>query len=145
MNDSIQTAFGTTSKSDASTKAQIPDIAPVANIKVIGVGGGGCNAINRMIGSDFANVEFIAVNTDAQALFHSDAGHKVHIGREATRGLGAGANPEIGKKAAEESLEELKSVIKGADMVFITCGLGGGTGTGAAPVLSLIHIDAADE
>lgn len=116
----------------------IPDVAPVANIKVIGVGGGGSNAVNRMASSDFTNVEFLAVNTDAQALYHSGAEHKIHIGREATRGLGAGANPEIGKAAAEESMEEIKSALKGADMVFVTCGLGGGTGTGAAPVVASI-------
>ena len=116
----------------------IPDVAPVANIKVIGVGGGGSNAVNRMASSDFTNVEFIAINTDAQALYHSDAEHKIHIGREATRGLGAGANPEVGKRAAEESMEEIKSALKGSDMVFVTCGLGGGTGTGAAPVVASI-------
>ncbi|CAG0908141.1 unnamed protein product, partial [Cyprideis torosa] len=114
----------------------IPDVSPVANIKVIGVGGGGGNAVNRMVSSDFANVEFITVNTDAQALYHSNAENKIHIGREATRGLGAGANPNVGKNAAEESMEEIKSALKGADMVFVTCGLGGGTGTGAAPVIA---------
>jgi len=120
------------------SRSAIPDIAPVANIKVIGVGGGGSNAVNRMISADFANVEFIAINTDAQALYHSKAEFKIHIGKEATKGLGAGSNPEIGKIAAEESLEEIKSALKGADMVFITCGLGGGTGTGAAPVVANI-------
>ncbi len=122
--------------SNATQAAAIPDVAPVANIKVIGVGGGGSNAVNRMASSDFANVEFIAINTDAQALYHSQAEHKIHIGREATRGLGAGANPDIGKAAAQESIEEIKSALKGADMVFVTCGLGGGTGTGAAPVVA---------
>lgn len=121
-----------------STQNYVPDVAPVANIKVIGVGGGGCNAVNRMVSSDFQNVEFIAVNTDAQALYHSQAEDKIHIGKEATRGLGAGANPEIGKVAAEESIEDIKSALKGADMVFVTCGLGGGTGTGAAPVIAQI-------
>ncbi len=120
----------------SSSAGAIPDIAPVANIKVIGVGGGGSNAVNRMISSDFTNVEFIAINTDAQALYHSKAQYKIHIGKEATKGLGAGANPEVGKIAAEESLEEIKASLKGADMVFITCGLGGGTGTGAAPVVA---------
>ncbi|HEY5714172.1 MAG TPA: cell division protein FtsZ [Candidatus Gracilibacteria bacterium] len=111
-------------------------MAPVANIKVVGVGGGGCNAINRMVSSDFANVDFIAVNTDAQALYHSQASTKIHIGKESTRGLGAGADPSVGKNAAQESLDEIKSALKGADMVFVTCGLGGGTGTGAAPVVA---------
>lgn len=115
-----------------------PDISPVAKIIVVGVGGGGCNAVDRMVSSDFANVEFVTVNTDAQALFHSKAAAKVHIGREATKGLGAGANPDVGKAAAEETVDELKSVLKGADMVFVTCGLGGGTGTGAAPVVASI-------
>ncbi len=123
-------------KTSNISASNIPDVAPVANIKVIGVGGGGSNAVNRMVSAEFDNVEFIAVNTDAQALFHSDATHKIHIGREATRGLGAGANPEVGKVAAEESLEEIKAALKGADMVFVTCGLGGGTGTGAAPVIA---------
>ncbi|PID70016.1 cell division protein FtsZ [bacterium DOLZORAL124_38_8] len=113
-------------------------MTPVANIKVVGVGGGGTNAVNRMTDSDFNNVEFVVVNTDSQSLFHSKAEEKVHIGMEATRGLGAGANPEVGKAAAEESLEELKSALKGADMVFVTCGLGGGTGTGAAPVVAQV-------
>jgi cell division protein FtsZ len=115
-----------------------PSISPIANIKVIGVGGGGCNAVNRMASSDFLNVEFIAINTDAQSLYHSKAEAKVHIGLEATRGLGAGANPEVGKLAAEESIEEIKAALKGADMVFVTCGLGGGTGTGAAPIVAQI-------
>ncbi len=114
----------------------LPDVAPVANIKVIGVGGAGGNAVNRMVSSDFSNVEFISINTDAQALFHSKAAHKIHIGREATRGLGAGANPEVGRDAADEAMEEIKSALKGADMVFVTCGLGGGTGTGASPVVA---------
>ena len=121
-----------------STQNYVPDVAPVANIKVIGVGGGGCNAVNRMVSSDFQNVEFIAVNTDAQALYHSQAEDKIHIGKEATRGLGAGANPDTGKAAAEESIEDIKSALKGADMVFVTCGLGGGTGTGAAPVIAQV-------
>ncbi len=113
-------------------------IAPVASIKVIGIGGGGQNAINRMIASGLSGVEFIAMNTDAQALFTSKATVRINIGRATTRGLGAGANPEIGKKAAEESSEEIKQALMGADMVFITCGLGGGTGTGAAPVVAEI-------
>ncbi len=113
-------------------------ISPVANIKVVGVGGGGNNAVNRMIESGIEGIEFIAVNTDAQALFTSKAPTRINIGRATTRGLGAGANPEAGKKAAEESSEELKQVLTGADMVFITCGLGGGTGTGAAPIIAEI-------
>lgn len=113
-------------------------ISPIANIKVVGIGGGGNNAVNRMIESGIEGIEFIAVNTDAQALFTSKAQTRINIGRATTRGLGAGANPEIGKKAAEESSEELKQALSGADMVFITCGLGGGTGTGAAPVIAEI-------
>ncbi|HRI35852.1 MAG TPA: cell division protein FtsZ [bacterium] len=113
-------------------------ISPVAKIKVVGVGGAGQNAINRMIESGLSGVEFITVNTDAQALFNSHASVRINIGRATTRGLGAGANPEVGRKAAEESSEEIKQVLAGADMVFVTCGLGGGTGTGAAPVIAEI-------
>ncbi|MFH0820666.1 MAG: cell division protein FtsZ [Candidatus Peregrinibacteria bacterium] len=113
-----------------------PDLTPLASIKVIGVGGGGSNAINRMISAKVEGVDFIAVNTDAQALYHSQAPHRINIGKATTRGLGAGSEPSIGKKAAEESSEELKSALEGADMVFITCGLGGGTGTGAAPIIA---------
>ena len=113
-------------------------ISPIANIKVVGVGGAGSNAINRMIQSGLEGVEFIAINTDAQALFTSKANIRINIGRATTRGLGAGANPEIGKKAAEESSEEIKQALAGADMVFVTCGLGGGTGTGAAPIIAEI-------
>jgi cell division protein FtsZ len=113
-------------------------ISPIANIKVVGIGGGGNNAVNRMIDSGIEGIEFIAINTDAQALFTSKAQTRINIGRATTRGLGAGANPEIGKKAAEESSEEIKQALSGADMVFITCGLGGGTGTGAAPVVAEI-------
>lgn len=107
-----------------------------AKIKVIGVGGGGSNAINRMIESGLKGVDFIAVNTDAQALGHAKTDNKIQIGAKLTRGLGAGANPEIGLKAAEENRDELAAVLKGADMVFITAGMGGGTGTGAAPVVA---------
>ena len=113
-------------------------ISPIANIKVVWVGGGGNNAVNRMIESGIEGIEFIAINTDAQALFTSKAQTRINIWRATTRGLGAGANPETGKKAAEESSEEIKQVLTGADMVFITCGLGGGTGTGAAPVIAEI-------
>lgn len=126
----------TSTTSSSSSKNTTPDVTPVANIVVVGAGGGGSNAINRMVSSDFANVQFVAINTDAQALYHSKAETKVHIGREATRGLGAGANPEVGKVAAEESVDDIKNALKGADMVFVTCGLGGGTGTGAAPVIA---------
>jgi len=114
----------------------MPDITPLASIKVIGLGGGGGNAINRMISEKVEGVEFISVNTDAQALYHSQASHRINIGKAITRGLGAGADPFVGKKAAEESSEELKAAIQGADMVFVTCGLGGGTGTGAAPIVA---------
>ncbi|SHG94204.1 cell division protein FtsZ [Thermosyntropha lipolytica DSM 11003] len=109
-----------------------------ANIKVIGVGGGGNNAINRMIEAGLKGVEFIAVNTDAQALFLSKADKKIQIGEKLTKGLGAGANPEIGMKAAEESADEIKRALQGADMVFVTAGMGGGTGTGGAPVIAKI-------
>ncbi|RAL56560.1 cell division protein FtsZ [Candidatus Gracilibacteria bacterium GN02-873] len=114
------------------------NISPVANIKVVGVGGAGNNAVNRMIESGVEGIEFIAINTDAQALFTSKASTRINIGRATTRGLGAGANPDVGKKAAEESSEEIKNALSGADMVFVTCGLGGGTGTGAAPVVAEI-------
>ena len=113
-----------------------PDMAPSAVIRVLGIGGGGSNAVARMITSKVSGVEFIAVNTDAQALFHSPASTKVNIGRGTTRGLGAGANPDIGLQAAKESSEELKKVIEGADLVFITAGLGGGTGSGSAPYIA---------
>src|SRR5215813_6591730 len=109
-----------------------------ATIKVIGVGGGGGNAVNRMIEEGLAGVEFITVNTDSQALLLSKARTRVRIGDKLTRGLGAGGNPEIGKKAAEESADELYEVLRGADMVFIACGMGGGTGTGASPVVAQI-------
>ncbi|MEI7468553.1 MAG: cell division protein FtsZ, partial [Chloroflexota bacterium] len=109
-----------------------------AQIKVIGVGGGGQNAINRMIAEKLTGVEFIAVNTDQQALMLSQAPTRVRIGDKITRGLGAGANPDLGSKAAEESSETLHEVLRGADMVFITCGMGGGTGSGAAPVIARI-------
>ncbi|WP_186577547.1 cell division protein FtsZ [Aquibacillus kalidii] len=110
----------------------------LASIKVIGVGGGGSNAVNRMIEHGVQGVEFIAVNTDAQALNLSKAEVKMQIGTKLTRGLGAGANPEVGRKAAEESKEQLEEVLKGADMVFVTAGMGGGTGTGAAPVIAQV-------
>ena len=112
------------------------DIEQYAHIKVIGVGGGGSNAVNRMVEAGVKGVEFIAVNTDAQALHMSCADVKVQIGAKLTKGLGAGANPEVGRKAAEESIEELRKNIVGADMVFVTAGMGGGTGTGAAPIIA---------
>ena len=118
----------------------MPQVAPAietfARIKVVGVGGAGGAAINRMIESGVDGVEFIAVNTDAQALHHSKAQTKVHIGKDATRGLGAGADPKVGQKAAEESKEEIKKALEGADMVFVTLGAGGGTGSGAGPIVA---------
>lgn len=113
-----------------------PKIETFARIKVIGVGGSGHNAIHRMMEAGIRGVEFIAINTDAQALHNSQADHKIHIGKNLTRGLGAGMNPEVGRAAAEESKAEILDAIKNADMIFITCGLGGGTGTGAAPVVA---------
>ena len=118
-----------------------PDIGSgenIAQIKVIGVGGGGNNAVNRMINEGLGGVEFVAVNTDSQALMLSQAGTRVRIGDKLTKGLGAGGNPEIGRKAAEESQDELYEVLRGADMVFIACGMGGGTGTGASPIIAQI-------
>ena len=112
-----------------------------ARIKVVGVGGGGCNAVNRMIDVGVQGVEFVAVNTDAQALLLSKANTRVRIGDKLTRGLGSGGDPQIGRKAAEESAEELYEVLKGSDMVFITAGIGGGTGTGASPIVSQIARD----
>jgi len=110
----------------------------LAVIKVVGIGGGGVNAVNRMIDVGLKGVEFIAINTDAQALLMSDADVKLDVGRELTRGLGAGADPEIGRQAAEDHAEEIEEVLKGADMVFVTAGEGGGTGTGGAPVIARI-------
>jgi len=114
----------------------LPEVDTSARIKVIGCGGGGGSAINRMIDARMMGVEFLTINTDAQALLHSKAGQKIHIGRETTRGLGAGADPEVGRKAAEESEKDIYEAVKGADMVFITLGEGGGTGTGAAPLIA---------
>jgi cell division protein FtsZ len=110
----------------------------LAVLKVVGVGGGGSNAVNRMVDAGLKGVEFVAVNTDAQALLMCDADVKLHIGAQATRGLGAGANPEVGHAAAMESRDEIKEALKGADMVFVTAGEGGGTGTGGAPVIAAI-------
>src|ERR671931_313425 len=108
----------------------------LAVIKVVGVGGGGTNAVNRMVDAGLTGVEFVAVNTDAQALLMCDADVKIHIGAKATRGLGAGADPAVGLAAAMESRDELKEALKGADMIFVTAGEGGGTGTGGAPVIA---------
>ena len=124
------------SATDPSAQEVRPDMSPGADIRVLGTGGGGANAIKRMMEAKVAGVEFIAVNTDIQALYHNPAPRKLTIGRGTTRGLGAGANPDIGKKAAEESLEEIKKALEGADMLFITAGLGGGTGGGSAPVIA---------
>ncbi len=113
-----------------------PPVETFARIKVIGVGGSGGNAIGRMIDTKLRGVEFVAINTDAQDLHHSRAAEKVHIGKNLTKGLGAGMNPEIGRQAAEENRDEIQDVLKGTDMVFVTCGLGGGTGSGGAPVVA---------
>ena len=116
----------------------IPNESNFAMIKVVGVGGGGSNAVNRMIEEGLGGVEFIAVNTDSQALMLANARNRIRIGEKLTRGLGAGGNPEIGRKAAEESADELYEILRGADMVFITCGMGGGTGTGTAPIIAQV-------
>ena len=117
--------------------AQIqPEVEAFARIRVVGVGGSGANAVNHMIDSKVRGVDFIAINTDAQDLHHSMAKKKIHIGKNLTRGLGAGMNPEIGKRASEETKEEIQQSMKGSDMVFVACGMGGGTGTGAAPVVA---------
>src|SRR5579862_5645323 len=109
-----------------------------AQIRVIGVGGGGSNAVNRMIQSNMLGIEFIAVNTDAQALLLTEAPHRIRIGDKLTRGLGAGGNPAVGSKAAQEDEDEIREALKGSDMVFITAGMGGGTGTGASPEVARI-------
>jgi cell division protein FtsZ len=118
-----------------------PDIETFAKIKVIGVGGSGGSSTNRMIASKIRGVEFIAMNTDVQALHYSQAQQKLHIGKGSTRGLGAGMDPEMGLKAAEEAQNEIREMLKGADMVFITCGLGGGTGSGASPFIASVAKD----
>src|SRR3989344_2065204 len=116
-----------------------PDIARFAKIKVVGIGGGGCNALNSMISvSQIQGVDFIGINTDAQALLTSTAPSKIQIGENLTRGLGSGGNPDIGKQAAEESKEKIKEQLLDSDMIFLTCGEGGGTGTGATPVIAQI-------
>lgn len=121
---------------DTSSREVRPDALPGAVIRVLGAGGGGQNAVARMVTGKVNGVEFIAVNTDLQALYHNPAPKKITIGRGTTKGLGAGANPEMGKRAAEESLEEIKAALEGSDMLFITAGLGGGTGTGSLPVIA---------
>lgn len=113
-----------------------PDLETFAKIKVVGVGGSGNNAISRMIDAKIKGVEFVAINTDAQALHASKAQEKIHIGKNLTKGLGAGMNPEVGRQAAEENRDEIQEVLKGADMVFVACGLGGGTGSGAGPIVA---------
>jgi cell division protein FtsZ len=118
-----------------------PDIETFAKIKVVGIGGSGGSAINRMVKAKLRGIEFIAINTDAQALNNNEAGKKIHVGKETTRGLGAGMDPEIGAQAAEESEDDIRAALDGADMVFLTCGLGGGTGTGAAPIVADIARD----
>ncbi|UCC88572.1 MAG: cell division protein FtsZ [Anaerolineales bacterium] len=115
---------------------QLTEPEHFAQIKVVGVGGGGSNAVNRMIAEGLRGVDFVAVNTDAQALLMSNAAQRIRIGDKLTRGLGAGGDPEIGEKAAEESSEDIQDILTGADMVFVTCGMGGGTGTGAAPIIA---------
>lgn len=124
------------SATSASSNEVRPDVSPGADIRVLGTGGGGSNAIKRMMDAKIQGVDFIAVNTDVQALYHNPASRKLTIGRGVTRGLGAGANPDIGKKAAEESMEEIKKSLEGSDMIFITAGLGGGTGSGSAPIIA---------
>lgn len=140
--NSVGLHFGQNHVSDGfpSEDDRIDGIVPgrVANIKVIGVGGGGGNAVNRMIASSLAGVEFWSINTDAQALAHAAAPRRLQIGQKLTRGLGAGGNPAIGQKAAEESRDEIASALENADLVFITSGMGGGTGTGAAPIVAEI-------
>ncbi len=130
------TGDGTTT--DSSHQEVLPDIIPSASIRVVGLGGGGSNAVKRMVEMKTQGVEFIALNTDAQALYHNPAGTKLNIGRGTTRGLGAGSNPDIGKKSAEESSDDIRSALEGADMVFLTAGLGGGTGSGGiAPIAEM--------
>lgn len=118
-----------------------PAVETFAKIKVIGIGGSGGSEVNRMIDSGIKSVDFIAINTDVQALHHNKAGKKLHIGKTVTRGLGAGMNPDLGRQAAEESQNDIRDLLKDADMVFVTCGLGGGTGTGAAPIVAEIARD----
>ena len=120
------------------SKRVTPEVETFARIRVVGCGGSGLNAVNHMIESKVKGVEFIAVNSDAQDLHLSLAKKKVHIGKNLTRGLGTGMNPDLGKRAAEETRQEIQEALQGSDMVFITCGMGGGTGTGSAPVIAKI-------
>src|SRR5512142_830714 len=133
----MEVDMDSTNKHDSEQQAE-SRVEPIARIKVIGVGGGGSNAVNRMIDEGIQGVEFIAVNTDAQALVGAKAKSRLRLGDKLTRGLGAGGDPEIGRKAAEESADELYNALKGSDMVFVTAGMGGGTGTGAAPVVAQV-------
>jgi cell division protein FtsZ len=136
---SLFNGYGYSADTGKETVVHMPggsDVGLFARIKVVGVGGGGTNAVNRMINLGVAGVDFVAINTDAQALYVSEAEKKLQIGENITRGLGAGGDPTIGRDAAQESRQEIKKVLEGADMVFITAGLGGGTGTGAAPVIA---------
>ena len=125
-------------RSRASDVQRMPETEGAALIRVVGVGGGGCNAVNRMIIENIAGVDFIAVNTDQQALMGSQAQQRIAIGERTTRGLGSGGDPEVGSDAAEESVEELHQIMQGSDMVFVTAGMGGGTGTGAAPIVAKV-------
>ena len=135
---STASAASSVAAPEAASYEVKPDIETLAKIKVVGSGGSGGAAINRMIANRIRGVEFIAVNTDAQALHHNQAPHKIHIGQTITRGLGAGMDPELGRKSAEENQEDIHEALKGADMVFVPCGLGGGTGTGASPVVAQV-------
>ena len=119
-------------------QSRISELENFAQIKVVGIGGGGSNAVNRMIEEGLRGVEFIAINTDAQALMLSQAPKRIRIGDKLTKGLGSGGDPEIGRKAAEESSDDLYEALTGADMVFLTAGIGGGTGTGASPVIATV-------
>jgi len=135
--DGLKNLFAGSSKKDDFAAQEVnPGISPIAKIKVIGIGGSGSNALNRMIKAQVSGVDFVAVNTDAQALYHNNAATKINIGKGTTRGLGAGSDAGLGKKSAEESSEEIRGHFENTDMVFITCGMGGGTGTGAAPVIA---------
>ena len=118
-----------------------PEVETFAKIKVVGVGGGGTNAVTRMVNTKIKGVDFVSINTDAQDLHHAQASGKIHIGKSVTRGLGTGMNPELGRQAAEEAREEIQDALKGSDLVFVTCGLGGGTGSGASPVVAEVAKD----
>lgn len=136
-----RSSTGSPAEEGEGLNIQLDEARSPAVIKVIGVGGGGCNSVNRMIEAGLQGVEFIAANTDAQALSQSLAGVRLQLGPQLTRGLGAGANPEVGRRAATEDTERIVDLVDGADMVFITCGMGGGTGTGAAPVIAQLAAD----